>query len=205
MNDDKCYICFDTEGILNKTCINKKCTAMTHFSCLQMQSITSKICGICRSNIIINRNRINFIKFLFIIFSFILQSYLIFVMIIELKPLNPLNNITIISVIKYSTFNYSYLILAAFFLLNYFIHVNILCGNNELIQQYNYKYGECGTILLFSTLELIFILVCHIIGHIIGTSYDEIFTSQTFLFGFIFLSSIFLISCIISRHIFHFY
>lgn len=223
MSDDKCYICFDTEGILNKTCINEKCTAMTHFSCIQRQYITSKICGVCRSNIIINKN---FTKFLFIICSIILHSYLMFIMLKGLIPLNPFNdkfnNITVITkytifsyditaITKYTIYSYVYFILACFSLFNYFIHMDILCGNTELIQEYNYKYGEYGIIFLFSISEIIFFLICHIIGYslCIILSYEicDFFTIKTFSLGFIFSLTIFLIllSCLISRHIFPFY
>ena len=227
MSDNKCYICFDTEGVLNKTCINERCTAMTHHPCLQIQSITSKKCGICRSNIIINNNYRNSIKFLFMMCSLILHSCLMFIMLKELKPLNPLNtkfdNITIIikhtifnyditDIIRYCIYSYVYIILACFSLFNYFIHVDILCGNNELIKEYNYKYGEYGTILFFSILEIIFFLICHIIGYSLCVilSYDncEFITTKTFLLGVIFLFTVFLIllsSCLISRHIFPFY
>lgn len=224
MSDNKCYICFDTEGVLNKTCTNERCTAMTHTPCLQIQSITSKKCGFCRSDIIMTRN---YKKLLLIINSLLLHLYLMFIILKQLKPLNPFNNkfndimvITkynvfnydITNIIKYSIYSYTYVILAFFSLFIYFIHIDILCGNTELIQKYNYKYGEHGTILLFFISEIIFFLICHIIGYslCIISFFDNcyFFTTKTFSLGFIFSLTTFLIFlslCLISRHIFRFY
>ncbi len=204
--NDKCYICFDNEGTLNKTCINRKCNAMTHSSCIQEQYITLKKCGLCRSNIIIQPDIINPIKFLFMTSSFVLKTYLVFFII---TGFNPFDNITYIidyiinyiiynidnrtSIAIYNIYSYTHVALVGFFLFNYFIHLDILHGGSESIREYNHKYGACGTILLLYILEIIISIICRVIGYSINKIlFHEIYnfhTSEIFLLGFLCLLS----------------
>lgn len=60
---DHCYICLDEEGKLLRPCLNKKCTARVHHSCLEKQLQTNQHnqkC-ICEFNINIRLNDENYL------------------------------------------------------------------------------------------------------------------------------------------------
>jgi len=191
--DDKCYICYDTEGILKKTCINDKCTAVTHTSCLQIQYKTLVKCGVCQSrlNYYINRTHSNIIKFLFLISNLILKMSILLNSSIELKNLN--NNITtkyilydydITSIVNYYLFNYSYVILGLFFLFDYIIHATFVL------------YYPNKKLISLCILEISFFLICYVIGYnLCYVFYDQcmFLTNKTFVIGLVLLLSIFCI------------
>lgn len=188
--DNKCYICYDTEGILKKTCINDKCTAVTHVSCIQIQHKTSIKCGVCQSNLnyYINRTYSNFIKFLFLISNLILKMNILLNSSIELKNLN--SNITIkyilydydvTSLVNYYLFNYAYITLFLFFLFDYFIHTRFVL------------YHPSKNLLSLCISEITFFMVCYVLGYKICYLFCDrciFFTNKTFVIGLIFSLSI---------------
>lgn len=201
---DKCYICHEDEGILRKTCKNKKCTAKTHSPCLQKQYVTLKKCGVCKSDIIINRNfnYVKLIKFLFknvnLLFTmsiFILHSYIIFTLIMGLNPLDhsdpKFNDITVIA--KEDIYSTNYLIFGLVSVFNFIIYMSSsLFEGDKLLDELNHKYGKIGLVILLFVHEIILILTCHIIGYYIFRIFSdfniEFYTYKTFLVGTPFLS-----------------
>jgi hypothetical protein len=188
--DNKCYICYDTEGILKKTCINDKCTAVTHTSCIQIQHKTLIKCGVCQSRLryYINRTYSTIIKFLFLISNLILKMSILLNSSIELKNIN--NNITIkyilydydvTSLVNYYLFSYSYIILFLFFLFDYFIHARFVL------------YHPNKNLLSLCISETIFFILCYILGYnLCYLFYDQcmFLTNKTFVIGLIFSLSI---------------
>lgn len=200
---DKCYICHETEGILLKTCNNKKCTAKTHSYCLQKQYVTLKECGFCKSGIIINKkfNYGKLIHFIVIILNIILHSYLTFIIIMGLNPLDPIdinfNDITVIT--NKDIYSINYILLGIIYGFNFIMYINI--DKIKQIEEYTNKYGSLCTILLLHILELTLFFICHVIGYnscVIFSKENCIFyTYKTFLDGLnmkILIESILIIS-----------
>lgn len=196
MADDKCYICLDTEGILNKTCTNKKCNARTHSLCLRDQYVTSNKnlthkCGVCQFNIrrVKQFNSKRFLSFLFTTCIYALDFYLIFTTIMGLNPLNPFdpnfNDIKIITVNDIHSITYMVIILLTY--INFVVYMSsFLFREDVLLNELNNKHGEFRFITEISVLEIMFILTCHVIGYyslIIFDNNTSFYTYKTFLAG----------------------
>ena len=162
MDNDKCYICHENDGVLRKTCNNEKCTAKTHSPCLQEQYTTLKKCGFCRSNIVIkqNPNHKTLSDFSLIILSFILYSFLISHFLIWLNILNPFDpfdsvaNCIIFEIIK-------------LVLINSIFYISSFLYKDSLLNKLNNKYGQSKIITWLSVCASIYMLICHFTVYIL--------------------------------------
>lgn len=197
MEENKCYICLNTEGSLVRPCNNSLCTATVHPLCIEEQYKLLKQCGVCRSDII-KRNKFNKFR----CFQYYYQCCLLILSILVciLSPLafvilslgkSPFNikfctnlelNIKEISCENEAPFSIliSFVLSIPFMSYVYTTFIMDKCNNQ------NSMYWSVWKPLNLFTIPVIYILLCHSVGYFIIKyilDIDEFFTYKTSLAG----------------------
>lgn len=191
--EDKCYICFKSEGILKRLCENLTCTARVHTQCFQKYYNTlsfknkENIKCVCKSNIIkipkfsVNRCKTNFsniAKILYGISIFIIEFWLLFSLLLGLNPFTILNekilsphdrvseDVEISIGLNNFIIGVTYIIFVVNFMFSLIHEKNGERGCCCFNWEYVIKYGSLHSMLLYCISNISFILFSHFVGYV---------------------------------------
>lgn len=203
MVDNKCYICFEETKPLVRPCTNTICTYRAHPSCIGEQYKSLKKCGACGSSII---KRTQFNKFkcfnfchkllvsLLSCMAFLLGSPIIIVLSLGKSPIDIKScsdnqfEAGEVGCENKAVFNIIVSLILSIPFLFHFVD-SLFCQESQFVKDNNNKHGFHMMMLRLFIAPIIYILLCHGIGHltikyILGI--DEFFTWRTSLIGYIY-------------------